>query len=604
MANKKTGAENVRWDLSALYASIDDPQIDKDLATLTGMYEKIGSLKGQLSTKLSQALSLLCESKKLENKLGYFLFLSQSTDVTNEKIQSRQSQVMEKISEASAEHVNYFDHEVVALSDETYETLLGDTVVAHHKPMLDEIRKNAKYLLSEDVEQALAKRASFGSREWDQFVDEMEAGLTFKVGRKAYTFNEALHEMNTHKDEDKRLQFMQAINKGLADQNYVKFRARALNYVMGEKAVEDKERGYASPISMRNIRSNVDDATVDALHKAVKTVGAQECQRFYQLKFALMGKEGAQPWSNRNAPLPFASNKLYTWEKTVKLVLDAYGSFSPTLQGLVQQIMDSNWVDAPPVSGKDSGAFNASGAFPEGNFSYNLLNHYGSVRDVMTAAHELGHGVHGLLAAEAQGPLQMRAPMIYAETASIFGEMVTFNYLMDNMKSDKERLVMLISKTDGFMNSVVRQISFSLFEMKIHEKRKEGKLSVSDFNQAWLDVTREFYGEDGTLFKYDDIENLWSYVGHFMRPFYVYAYAFGELFTQSLYAVKDNCGDDFEPMYLDLLRSGGTKNAKELMAPFGLDPANPTFWEDGIKCSVSKWLDEAEVLAKKLGYIS
>ena len=221
----------------------------------------------------------------------------------------------------------------------------------------------------------------------------------------------------------------------------------------------------------------------------------------------------------------------------------------------------------------------------------------------MTAAHELGHGVHGLLAIEKQGSLMWHAPMVYAETASIFGEMITFNHMLSQITDDQERLVLLIGKADDFMNTVIRQIGFSMFEQRIHKQRKNGKLTVSDFNKAWLSTTSELYGDDGTLFKYEDTENMWSYVGHFMRPFYVYAYAFGELFTQSLFATKDTHGDRFEPMYLDLLRKGGTEGAVDLMKPFNLDPNDPEFWTGGIRCSVSMWLDEAEVLAKKLGYI-
>ncbi|MFT7433276.1 MAG: oligoendopeptidase F [Alphaproteobacteria bacterium] len=606
MTSKKviTGAENVRWDLSALYQSMQDPQIDADLNKLIKLIQNYGGYKGQLSTSLGAAITADCEITDLGNKLEYFMFLNTSTDVTNEAIKQRSSQISEAVSKAAALHMNFFSHEVVALDEAVYQGLLKtDAVVKHHKPMLDEIREQAKYMLAEDVEQALSMRSPFGGGEWDDFCDEMEAELSFSIQGKEHTLTEALHVMSEGEDAAVRLEALKSVNSGLADQYFTRYRSRALNLVMGSKAVSDDQRGYATPMSSRNIGSKVDDATVDALHEAVNTVGADEAQRFYKLKAEICNFTLPMPWSDRNANLPFASKSIISWDDTRKTVLDAYGSFSPTLAGLVKTILDSNWVDAPAVKGKQGGAFNASGTFPGSEIrSYNFLNHQGSIRDVMTAAHELGHGVHGMLAAEKQGSLMWHAPMVYAETASIFGEMITFNHMLSQITDDQERLVLLMGKVDDFMNTVVRQISFSNFEQKIHAARKDGKLTVGDFNEAWLDVTAELYGADGTLFDHSNMENLWSYVGHFMNPFYVYAYAFGELFTQSLFATKDAHGDKFEPMYLDLLRKGGTEGAVDLMKPFGLDPKDPDFWTGGIKCSVSKWLDEAEVLAKKLGY--
>ncbi len=219
----------------------------------------------------------------------------------------------------------------------------------------------------------------------------------------------------------------------------------------------------------------------------------------------------------------------------------------------------------------------------------------------MTVAHEAGHGVHGMLAANAQGSLMFRAPMAYAETASIFGEMTTFKYLLERAESDEQRLALLMGKASDHVNTVVRQISFSNFERAVHAKRKDGKLTVDDYSKVWMDVTHAFYGAEGDQFTYDNTANLWSYVSHFLRPFYVYAYAFGELFTQSLFAVQDDFGDDFEAMYLNLLRAGGSQSAVELMAPFELDPRDPSFWRKGIEGSIKTWLDEAEAISAKMG---
>jgi oligoendopeptidase F len=267
-------------------------------------------------------------------------------------------------------------------------------------------------------------------------------------------------------------------------------------------------------------------------------------------------------------------------------------------------MIERRWIDAPPYPGKTGGAYNFSVLLPGGETrSYNFLNYMGSPRDVMTVAHELGHGVHGMLAAEAQGVLMYQAPMAYAETASIFGEMTTFRYLLERTESDEQRLALLMGKCSDHMNTVVRQISFSNFERKIHAERRTGKLTAEDYDAAWMDVTRAFYGPDGELFTYEHAQNLWAYVTHFLRPFYVYAYAFGELFTQSLYAVQGELGERFEGMYLELLRAGGSKDAVELMAPFGLDPRDPQFWRRGIAGSVQTWLDEAEAISARLGVV-
>jgi oligoendopeptidase F len=281
------------------------------------------------------------------------------------------------------------------------------------------------------------------------------------------------------------------------------------------------------------------------------------------------------------------------------MVLEAYKNFSPKMAEIISDMRADNVIDVPTYKGKAGGAFNYSIILPsdklEGKpISFTFLNYLGTTNDVSTLAHELGHGVHGILAGKSQGALMASAPMVYAETASIFGERITFNYLLENLKDDREKLSLLMEKAGSFMNSVVRQISFSLFEQKAHKARREaGKLKTEDFTKIWMEVTEALYGKDGEVFEYKDMKNLWSYVSHFMRPFYVYAYAFGELFTHSLFAVK-NQYPNFEDMYLNLLKAGSTKSAVELMQPFDLDPRNKEFWINGMNSSIKVWLDEIE----------
>jgi oligoendopeptidase F len=598
-----TGAESVHWDLSDLYTDVDDRRIDDDLERLIALAQRFhADHAGKLAATLHTALATYSDIQCLADKLMVYLFLRRSTDAGNQKIQQRLGSVNEAWSRASADYLTFFDHELVAIDDATYDAALErDPFAARHRPLLDHIRANRRYLLAETVERALTLRDPFGPSEWSDYIDEIESELRFAFDGRELTLPEILHVVSNDRDGVRRAEALASFGRGLKEQRFDRLMARTLNVVIGAKYVEDRERGYANPMSARNIGNRVDDDTVVALHEAVATNGAAQARRYYRLLAAHL-KQKTLKWSDRNAPLPYAIDEVVPWRDCVDTVLSAYGSFSPTLRDLVARMLDRKWVDAPPYPGKTGGAFNYAVLLPGGEArAYNFLNYLGSPRDIMTVAHEAGHGVHGLLAAKAQGALMFRAPMVYAETASIFGEMTTFRYLLDHTQSDEHKLALLMGKAADHINTVVRQISFSNFERKTHDMRRSSKLTVDDYDKAWMDVTYAFYGPPGELFTYDDVEPLWSYVTHFLRPFYVYAYAFGELFTQSLFARKDDFGIQFEPMYLDLLRAGGTRNAVELMAPFGLDPRDPAFWQKGIDASVARWLDEAETLSARLG---
>ncbi|MEM6990154.1 MAG: M3 family oligoendopeptidase [Myxococcota bacterium] len=599
----KTGAEDVRWDLDDLYTGIDDPQLGKDLDALVALAETFNAAHaGKLAETLGAALEAKAEMSVLATRLMLYLHLRRSTDATDPKIQQQLAVVYERWAAAEGNHLNFFEHELVAVDDATYaKALERDANAMRHRSLLDHIRANRQYLLEENVERALTLRSPFGPSEWSDYIDELEAELRFSFDDREQTLPEILHVISTDQDGDRRAGALKAFSEGLTAQGYDKVMARTLNVTLGAKGVDDAERGYASPMTSRNIGNRVDDATVEALHEAVAEVGAQQCRRYYALASKHLGMETMR-WSDRNAPMPFADTRTIPWNECVETVLSAYGSFSPKLRELVSTMFDRKWVDAPPYEGKTGGAFNFSVLLPNGEArAYNFLNYMGSTRDVMTVAHEAGHGAHGMLAAEAQGALMFRAPMAYAETASIFGEMTTFKYLLQRAETDEQRLALLMDKCSDHVNTVVRQISFSNFERKVHAQRKQGKLTADDYSAAWMDVTRAFYGDDGDQFTYDNAGNLWAYVTHFLRPFYVYAYAFGELFTQSLFAVQEDFGDDFEAMYLDLLRAGGSQSAVELMAPFELDPRDPSFWRKGIEGSIKSWLDEAEAISAKMG---
>lgn len=601
MANQ-TGAEHVHWELSDLYADVDDAAIERDLTSALELARQFDERhRGTLAQTLGEALTAQARISELVDKLMVYLFLQRSTDAANGTIQQRIGRVQEAWSQAEANHLTFFEHELAAMPEEAYAALLArDEVVQRHRSMLDHMRETARYLLTEPVERALTLRSPFGPSEWSDYAEEWEAELSFELEGQPTSLPEILHVINNDADGNRRARALEVFSKGITEQRFDRFSARTLNVTLGAKAVEDRERGYATPMSARNIGNRVDDATVEALHEAVADVGAAQCRRYYRLLSRHLGIAPLR-WSDRNAPLPFQDTRTVPWSECIETVLQAYGSFSPTLRGHVAAMLDRKWVDAPPYKGKVGGAFNYSVCLPGGDVrAYNFLNYMGSTRDVMTVAHELGHGVHGLLAGAAQGPLLFRAPMVYAETASIFGEMTTFDYVLANAEDDQQRLALLMGKSNDFLNSVVRQISFSNFERQIHARRRDGKLTVEELNEVWMSVTRAFYGDDGDLFTYDNTHNLWAYVSHFQRPFYVYAYAFGELFTQSLFAIRERFGAEFEPMYLELLRAGGTKSAVELMKPFDLDPTSPTFWQNGVTGSVTRWLDEAERITNAL----
>lgn len=598
-----TGAEDVRWNLDDLYTGLDDPSLDSDLQELIERARAFDDRhRGKLATTLGEALLAQAAITELSSKLMGYLQLRRSTDATNARIQQRLGIVSEALSRADADHMNFFEHELAALDDDVYDALLAsDPVVLRHRSLLDHMRANRKYLLPEIVERALVLRSPYGPDEWGDYLEEREAELRFSLDGEELTLPQIVHTISNDRDRQRRAGALASFHHGLADQRFDRLMARTLNVVVGAKAVEDRERGYASPMAARNISNRIDDDTVAALHKAVADEGARQAQRYYRLLSAHL-KVRPLAWSDRNAALPFADQRVVPWDDCVATVLSAYESFSPVLRDCVRTMLDSRWVDAPPYPGKTGGAYNLSLLLPGGDArAYNFLNYQGSARDVMTVAHEVGHGAHGLLAARAQGALMFRAPMAYAETASIFGEMTTFRYLLDRTDGDPQRLALLMDKCADHINTVVRQISFSHFEQRVHERRRQARLTVEELSAIWLDVTRLFYGPDGDLFTYDNADNLWAYVTHFLRPFYVYAYAFGELFTQSLFAVQGRFGKDFEPMYLELLRAGGTRNAVELMAPFGLDPRDPSFWLEGIRGSLGRWLDDAEAISARLG---
>jgi oligoendopeptidase F len=614
MATTIESANQVRWDLSLLYSDIDDPRLDADLGKLAGMAKHFSaSYKGKLAERLGPAMKDYSEIEMLSSKITSYLFLRESTDLTNAAIKAKHARFQRELSALQGEHLTFFELELVHLSDETLDKWYeDDDLVAKHRPWIEHVRLFKPHFLSEPVESALTKRSPFDSSSWSEFFDEVEADLQFNFRGGSANLTEMMHVITESKDAEERAEGMKCVNEGLGGP-FAKYSAQTLYMVAGLKAVEDKERGYAHPMDVRNKSNRIPDSVVDVLHNAVTTLGGELTRRYYKLKARHLGLTVLR-WSDRNAPMPFADTTVVPFDEAAGIVTTSYESFSPTLTTIVKSFFADRRIDAPVVKEKRHGAFNSSHVLPGGKpVSYTLLNYLGSNKDVMTLAHELGHGVHGILAGEAQGPLMYHAPIAYCETASVFGEMTTFSYLKDRLTRAGDRyslLALIMSKIDATINTVVRQIGFSNFERRLHGMNESytkweepRKRSVEELDAVWLKTAQELYGAEGEVFTYENCEHLWAYIPHFHSPFYVYGYAFGELLTQSLFAARERLGDRFEPLYLDLLRSGSTKNVVELLEPFGLDARSQSFWNDGITVSLGALIEEAEAMSRELGVI-
>lgn len=608
---KKLETENIKWKLEYIYSDIHDSQINRDVENIENL-SKIFKLnyRGNLEKKIGESISDYLKIKMLIDKVSIYLFLQQSLDVGNEDVKKRVSEIDQKINSIYGEYITFYTLELVVLNENIIEGLCQKSeIVKKHKSWIDHQRAFRVNLLSEEVESALTKRSSFTSNAWSEFFDEYEADLRFDFKNEKRNLTEMLDISNNSNSVEERAEAMRLINLGFGGY-FAKYSAQTLYVVAGEKAVEDRERKYKNPMELQNKLNNIPDEVVEALHTTVMEIAGPLAQRYYSIKAKLLGLK-TLAWSDRNAPLPFSDTTTIPFSEAMDTVISAYKSFSPTLATIINNFVVNNKIDAPSMNGKRGGAFNCSFILPGNKVeSFTLLNYLGSNRDVMTLAHELGHGVHGILAGEAQGPLMNNAPIAYCETASVFGEMTTFDFLKKQLtekNNTEELLALLTRKIEDILNTVVRQIGFSNFERRIHGMDSDyktwhepKKLSVDELNKIWLSTLKELYGNDGEIFDYKNTEYLWSYVSHFHRPFYVYGYAFGELLTQSLYAQQSRLGDKFEPLYLDLLRSGSTKNVTELLKPFGINPSDKSFWAEGIKVGLEAMINEVEKISALL----
>jgi oligoendopeptidase F len=580
------------WDLSDLYPGPDSEPLAHDLSTLTEEAKAFRDrYEGRLAALSGIELGAAVEAyERLQEKIGRIMSYASLVHAGNlsDPELGRFYQTMQERTNAVSTALLFFTLELNRLDDADLEAKLADPVLAHFRPWLRDTRAFRQHQLSDEIEKLLHEKYVAGRAAWTRFFDETIAGLRFPFRGKELTEPEAL-DLLSDKDPEMRREAAHTIGEVLA-KNTRTF-ALITNTLAKDKEIEDRWRRFPRPISSRNLANFVEDEVVDALIAAVRDSYPRLSHRYYRLKARWFGVEELPFW-DRNAPLPEEEDRTISWSEAEETVLSAYGAFSPEMAAVGGRFFAGRWIDAPVKPGKASGAF-AHPTVPSAH-PYLLLNYQGKTRDVMTLAHELGHGVHQMLA-NRQGYLMADTPLTLAETASVFGEMLTFRALLRQETDPRRHKIMLAGKVEDMLNTVVRQIAFVSFEQKVHEERGEAELTPDQLGEIWLAVQRESLGPalrlDGVYRHY------WTYIPHFIHtPFYVYAYAFGDCLVNSLYAVYQDAHQGFAERYLEMLRAGGTLRHRELLAPFGLNAADPSFWSKGLSI-IAGFIDELEKLS-------
>jgi oligoendopeptidase F len=591
-----TGSRNLgdlpEWDLSDLYESPDAAELKRDLDWLEEACASFASdFDGKLATLGAPGmLDCVLRYEKIDmiaGRIMSFIGLRYYQITTDADRAKALSDAQDKITAYTTPLV-FFSLEINRIDDTALDALFGENAdLARFKPIFDRMRTMRPYQLSDELEKFLHDQSSVGASAWNRLFDETIAGLEFHIGGETRGLEATLNDL-TDQNRDTRETASREVARVFGDN--VKLFARVHNTLAKEKEIEDRWRGMPTPQTGRHLSNHVEPEVVQALRDAVVEAYPKLSHRYYELKRKWLGLDRMQVW-DRNAPLPMESERLVGWDEAREMVLSAYGEFDPEMAKLAEPFFDKGWIDAAVKPGKAPGAFahpTVSDVHP-----YVMLNYLGKPRDVMTLAHELGHGVHQRLAA-GQGELLSSTPLTLAETASVFGEMLTFRRLLKNAPNAAERKIMLAGKVEDMINTVVRQIAFYDFECKLHDARRTGELTPDDINALWMSVQGESLGPAFDFM--DGYETFWAYIPHFVHsPFYVYAYAFGDGLVNALYAVYEEGNDDFQAKYFDMLKAGGSKHHKELLAPFGLDASDPAFWNKGLSM-ISGFIDELEAM--------
>ncbi|WP_333825701.1 M3 family oligoendopeptidase [Pinisolibacter sp.] len=584
------------WNLADLYPAMESPELTGDLARGLADAEAFeAKAKGALADIAARGdatalLALVKDYEALQDRLGRIgsygglVYCGDTTDPVRAKFYG---DIQDRITKAST-HLIFFELELNRIDDAAIDALIGkDAGLAHYRPWLEDIRKEKPHQLADEIERLFHEKYVTGAAAWTRLFDETVASLRFSVGGEDLPLEATLSRLQDA-DETKRREAAEAL--AVTFKANLRVFTLIMNVLAKDKEISDTWHRFADPADARHLSNRVEPEVVAALVEAARAAFPKLSHRYYALKAKWMGKDKLEHW-DRNAPLATAPARTIPWDEARDTVLRAYGRFSKDLANLGKRFFDNPWIDAPTRPGKAPGAF-AHPTVPSAH-PYLLVNYQGKVRDVMTLAHELGHGVHQLLAAP-NGALMAPTPLTLAETASVFGEMLTFRALLADAKSVEEKRAMLASKVEDMINTVVRQIAFYTFERKIHAARRDGELTADDISRFWMEVQSESLGPAIRLG--EGYETFWVYISHFVHsPFYVYAYAFGDCLVNSLYGAYEKNPDGFQAKYFALLEAGGTRHHKELLAPFGLDAGDPNFWSLGLAV-IEGLIDELEVI--------
>ena len=580
------------WNLDDLYSSENDKNLTIDLKWLDKECTKFeNDFKNKLS-KLSAQNFLKCilRYEKIQNISGRimsFAGLKYYQSTTDPKRAKFLADMQDKITVSSSKLV-FFSLEINNIDNKKINSLLkGNVKLSRFKPIFDSLRKMKNHQLSTELEAFLHDQSVVGTSAWNRLFDETIAGLKFTINNEELNIESTLNLLS---DNDRKTRELGAKEVARVLGKNINIFSRITNTLAKEKEIEDRWRKMPSPQFGRHLSNDVEPEVVEALRNAVVSAYPETSHRYYKLKAKWMGLKKMEIW-DRNAPLPNQDNQIVNWADAQKTVLDAYRDFSPKMAAIAEPFFHKGWIDAEVKAGKAPGAFahpTVTNVHP-----YIMLNYLGKPRDVMTLAHELGHGVHQVLAAK-QGELLSSTPLTLAETASVFGEMLTFNKILGNADSNAERKVLLAGKVEDMINTVIRQIAFYDFECKLHEARSIGELTPSQINEIWMSVQVESLGPCFNFM--EGYETFWAYVPHFIHsPFYVYAYAFGDGLVNALYSVYEEGLPNFDLKYFEMLKAGGSKHHSELLKPFGLDASDPKFWNKGLSV-ISKMIDELEMM--------
>lgn len=586
------------WDLKDLYSSIDCPEIKRDLSAVAAGSTRFenhykGKLEEMTPAEFGKSIQEYEKLNEIVGKMGTYASLLHSTNMNDAAITGFYQGIEEKSNEVAGKML-FYTLEINNLSDEKFNEKLSDEVSAKYAPWLKNIREGRNHQLPENLEKMLLDKSMSSSTAWSRLFDETMSNLRFNVGGKMLTEPEATAKMSDP-DSAVRHEAGAEIDR-VMKQNMPVF-SLITNTLAKDKQIEDEWRGFKRPISARNIENQVEDEVVDALVDSVVDSHKDISHRYYEMKAGWLGVDKLEYW-DRNAPVPGLPEKKYTWEEAKEIVLEAYNEFSPEMAKIGQKFFDNNWIDVGPKEGKEGGAY----AHPAVTsvHPYLMLNFMGKTNDVMTLAHELGHGVHQYLARE-QGQLMSDTPITLAETASIFGEMMTFKHMLKKEKDPMQRFAMLAEKTGSMINSSIRQVAFHRFETEVHTTRREkGELSPEQLNGIWTKTQNDALGP--AVVNDERSSSTWASIPHLIHtPFYVYGYAFGDCLVNSLYKVyEEGKVEDFPKKYMEMLSKGGSERHKTMLAPFGLDASKPDFWKKGLNV-VKGFVDELEVLTDQLG---